>query len=81
MPNCHKCANKPEMRFESSAEAIDTKIHPGTSHYMRRSGHPMMAMAATIFGGIKLAANHFLEDVTYKCPQCGYTYTELKRKS
>lgn len=82
MPQCYKCANKPEMIYQGKKEAFEgPRPPPCASSTLRNAGHPYMALANTVLGGVKAVANHFLEDAEYKCPQCGLVSTELRRKT
>jgi len=81
-PKCDQCSWHPEMAESGRGRVFE--IHPGqgyaVTHSLQRSGHPALALAATIFGGVAGATNHFFEEIKYKCKSCSAEKKQTKRK-
>lgn len=84
-PKCEKCSGHPEMEYSTRRKVFASTYHPGQSWHMgnqlRRSGHPLVALGLGIINGVSNIANHFFEEVVYKCPVCGDTRNQTERRN
>jgi hypothetical protein len=69
MPKCYKCTGNPEMKIIKT-EKLLASVRPGTSYGVAKSGHPVLAIFATVFSLISKVTNEFFNEVTYECELC-----------
>ena len=81
MPRCDKCPHHPEMSFSHVVQDRDGAKRMYMNMQMRRTGHPTMALIGSVLSGAITVGKFFFESVEYKCPVCGATQTEVRRKT
>ena len=81
-PKCEKCSWHPKMKVYKRGEVFEIKkgAASATSKGMKRWGHPDIALAIEIFGGVADITNIFVQKIKYKCKVCGAQTSRYKLK-